>query len=278
MILYLSVWIIAITFHGDIIVSDKTKDNKIKVQIRDHDESSQLSILSEQIGFPHILFTMEFWFLYIIAIIITGVGLSYINNISQIIESSGSTATNDNKSKSVSDSLVTLSAFGNFLGRIAAGYISDKYSPKYPRIFFLFYAGLFMTLSNGYLFIVSYWFYDINRIWTYFIGSLMIGFSFGWMITLNISAVADLWGREYLSGNYALVDSAPIVGSIIFSTLIFSKLYLHESDTENVSGYCYGNGCFKWQFLIGSASGCLAIIVWAILWYKIRRRVVIPSQ
>ena len=271
-VVLMGVYVIAITFHGKAVIRDVSMDNEqTEVLVNDMDTNDDVIDGVKQYGFTHVLLRYEFWLLYIVTIVTQGIGVTYISNVSQIIESSRSTSINDNKSKTISDSLVTLISFGNFLGRIISGYLSDKYNYKYPRIYFIFYSSLFMCLSNLYLFMVSYFYYDVNIYWTYFVGSFMIGLSYGWMIAMNIATIADIFGTKYLSGNYALLDSAAIVGSIIFNNIVFAKLYTNEKNNENnINNYCYGNGCFKWQFFIYFCCGVCGTIIWTILWLSMK--------
>merc|ERR1712154_494763 len=98
-------------------------------------------------------------------------------------------------------------------------------------------------------------------------GAFIIGMSYGWIFSVVLSSVSDLWGTKYLSGNYAIYDSCTAFGQMIFSNGIFVSLYEHQGKiVENDGTKCYGNKCFQYAFLIASVSCLVAVVLTIKLW------------
>ena len=156
---------------------------------------------------------------------------------------------------------------GNFIGRIVVGWASDHYRHKLHRVFWMMLSCIGMCFTHLFIFFIG------TNIILFFIAAICIGFSYGWIFSVVITSCSDLWGTKYLSGNYAAFDSAPAIGQLIFSNLIFAQLYqsqhkaIKDDDTK-----CYGSDCYKWTFLICSASCIIAFLMTMTLWVIVRRK------
>jgi len=104
------------------------------------------------------------------------------------------------------------------------------------------------------------------------IGGLFIGVAFGWLHSLVVVSVSNLWGTKYLSGNFSLFDSTCAVGGVIFSTCIFASIYDQFAEAEKgeityfIGSKCYGSDCYRYTFLICACSSAVALILSFINW------------
>ena len=232
---------------------DNQTEEKIEnplIQNADYDQNNDNKVeeIVEDIGLPAIFKTIDFWLLYLPFIIIAGSGLILIANAAQIIESAESSKNNDDTNDGVTTSLVTIISCGSFLGRIIAGTLSDKYIDKYHRVFWNIFSALGMCFSTFYIFMIGFLF-DGNSDLTVSLllfGAFITGMSYGWIFSVTLASVCDLWGTKYLSGNYGVFDTCGAIGQLIFSNGVFATFYQYQGrNKENDGNKCYGNKCFQ---------------------------------
>ena len=153
------------------------------------------------------------------------------------------------------------------MGRIVVGWASDHYRHKYHRVFWMMLSCIGMFFTHLFIFFIE------TNVTLFFIAAICLGFSYGWIFSVVISSCSDLWGTKYLSGNYAALDSAPAIGQILYSNLIFANLY--ESQHKAINGddtKCYGSGCYKWTFLICAGSCIIAFLMTLTLWIIVKKK------
>eukprot|EP01083_Nonionella_stella_P052824 140002_1 len=231
----------------------------------------------QDVGMPQIFCTIEFWLLYLPFIIICGVGLVFIENVGQIIESASSTATSHVTNETMATSLVSIISVGNFIGRIVVGYLSDYYRYKFDRVFWMMWSCIGMCVCT-----LSIYFMGTSMA-VFCVVALCIGISYGWIFVVTIATCTEFWGTRYLSGNYAALDSAAVFGQLLFSNLVFATLYEKEARHKPIGGdntKCYGDSCYKYTFLICSASCVIALIMSACLWIIVlnKRKRIEPKE
>lgn len=172
--------------------------------------------------------------------------------------------------KTVSTALITITSIGNFSGRLLAGILSDHFVHCVPRVFWTQLSSVLMAITYGVLYCVG------DRVEVFYPGAFMVGLSFGIMFTTVISSVADLFGTKYLSGNYCFLDSSPMSGSLIFSVLIFGRLYDAKGKEQGNGTHCDGKECYATSFLICSgAAVCafwLSFYLWRLVQWKQRQQ------
>ena len=240
------------------LVSDQNNPNPQKIAVAD-------------IGMPEIFKIFDFWLMWIPFIIVTGSGLTFIANVSQIVESAMSDSNHDKTNESIVTSLVTIISIGNFTGRVIVGVIKDKYQYRFHTVFWNIFAAVGMCLSCLYMFGIGYVFdgNSDNTVIALFFGSFIIGFSFGWMYSIILIGVSDLYGTKYLSGNFGIFDMCGAIGQVIFSNGVFAPIYEYQGRNKEDDGTkCYGNECFQYAFGICSICCVIAIIMFYVLWRR----------
>eukprot|EP01112_Ceratiomyxa_fruticulosa_P009731 TRINITY_DN2550_c0_g4_i1.p1 TRINITY_DN2550_c0_g4~~TRINITY_DN2550_c0_g4_i1.p1 ORF type:complete len:477 (+),score=79.72 TRINITY_DN2550_c0_g4_i1:191-1621(+) len=202
-----------------------------------------LSIQEKKVGQgrtlnPFQLFVnIEFLALLYTFLCITGPGLMVINNVGTISQSLGGDPTTENN-------LVIVLSIANFLGRFIFGSLSDLFSKKLSRGFFVMGASLVIASAHLYLtFATQEMLYG---------GVILTGLGYGGSWALIPTIISELFGEEYFGSNFGIVGLAPALGSFIFSTVLASRLYnIHLTAQEIREGVpCMGQQCFQESFMI----------------------------
>lgn len=111
-----------------------------------------------------------------------------MDNTPQIIESALSDAVYDVENETLSTSVIVLTAFGSFTGRVVGGFLVDYFASKCHCSIWLIVPPLIMTLTKTALF------FSGTNMWALRIGGFFVGMSFGWIFSLIVVLVVDLWG------------------------------------------------------------------------------------
>ena len=266
MLLWMTIWIFPLCLHGQPIIRVNTKQRSLPIE--SINEEINIDEKDIDIGLPQLFFYIEFWLLYAIFFIVTGCGLMFLNNVSQIVESASETSNNDNNpNDTMAVGLVTCTSIGNFSGRLLAGIVSDRFRNRLPRVFWTLLSTLFMGLSYIYLYFAG------TTLYLYYPGAFIVGFSFGLIFTTTIASCADLWGTKYLSGNYCMIDSAPMFSSLCFATFIFGTVYDNQAKNEHDGNKCWGQKCYQLSFLICIGACILGFILSFILWRVVQTKI-----
>ncbi|CAM9554235.1 unnamed protein product, partial [Laminaria digitata] len=178
----------------------------------------------------------RFWVLFVSFLCGAGSGLVVINNIASIAASLEMTS---------STLLVTALGISNALGRITAGWVSDRIvSAGLPRS--LLYCGM-LLLTSGVDFLLAAGIKSLL-----YPLSVMAGLCYGSMFALVLALTGDLFGAEHIGTNYGLLDLGPAVGSFVFATGVVNLFYNRGQVTPD----CIGPECFGGTFLC-TAVACL---------------------
>jgi len=180
---------------------------------------------------------VEFLALLYSFLCITGPGLMVINNIGTVSQSLGGDASSENN-------LVIVLSVANFSGRFIFGSLSDFFSQKLSRGFFVMVTSFVMACTHLYLtFATQAMLYG---------GVILTGLGYGGSWALIPTIISELFGEEYFGSNFGVVGLAPALGSFVFSTVLASKLYNnHLTDQQIRDGVpCMGNQCFQETFFI----------------------------
>eukprot|EP00903_Cladosiphon_okamuranus_P007037 g6842.t1 len=156
---------------------------------------------------------VRFWVLFSSFLCSAGSGLVVINNISSLAESLDMVS---------SDLLVSIIGISNALGRLAAGWLSDRIvAAGLPRSM-LFCATLLITCGVDFLLAAGF------RALLYPL-CVAAGLCYGSTFALVLALAADLFGSEHVATNYGLLDLGPAVGSFTFATGVVSVFYRSDS-------------------------------------------------
>lgn len=213
----------------------------------------------EDKGVCGVVRSRDFYALLVTFFVGAGSALMLVNNLTQIVQSlsgKGSLTYMDTKT-----TLVTIFGASNLFGRVILGTVSDRVGGARHRPGFLLLS--LATLGIA-MFILA--FADVS---TLFPVTILVGIAFGGLFSICAATIGDLFGPTYFAGNYAALDLAPALGSVIFATAIAGKVYDANADAE--TGVCFGVDCFRSAF-IASSVACFVVGVpsawW--LWRRVR--------
>lgn len=223
---------------------------------------------------PQALRNADFWLLVAIAVIGMGSGLTAMDNVGQVGLSLG-------YSQSAVNSFVSLVSIWNFLGRLGAGAVSELalHERGLPRPLFITGALSAMALGHAIL--------AIGFPGALYIGSVLIGVSYGAHWSLLPTATSELFGLRHFGTLLNAVTMACPLGSYFFSVRVAGYFYdaeahkqhphIHSaltffqqsSNKETLS--CTGAVCFRSTFLVMAAACTLGCVLSALLLARTRK-------
>ncbi|XP_024521553.1 protein NUCLEAR FUSION DEFECTIVE 4 [Selaginella moellendorffii] len=171
-----------------------------------------------------------------------GSGLTAIDNLGQMGQAQG---------YENAHMFVSMISIWNFLGRVAGGFVSEWIvrAHAYPRPCVLAVAQLVMAV--GLLFYAMAWPFSL------YIGSLLVGLSYGVHWAAVPSAVSELFGLKNFGSFYNFLTIASPLATILFSGVLAGTIYDREAAKQLNAGesganglLCKGAVCFRLTFLI----------------------------
>ncbi|KAJ1401859.1 Nodulin-like [Sesbania bispinosa] len=167
------------------------------------------------------LIKADFWLLFISMVLGSGSGLTVIDNLGQMSQSLGY----DN-----AHIFVSMISIWNFLGRVGGGYISEVVvrDHVYPRPIALAVFQVVMTL--GHVFIGMGW------PGAMYIGTLLVGLGYGAHWAVVPATASELFGLRNFGALYNFITLANPVGTLVFSSLIASRIYDYEAEKQAHGG------------------------------------------
>ena len=162
----------------------------------------------------------DFWLLVAIAGIGLGSGLTAMDNVGQVGVSLG-------YSESTINSFVSLTSIWNFLGRLGAGALSESCLHQFgtPRPKFIIVALVALAIGHTIM--------ALAFPGAVYIGSVMIGLSFGAHWSLIPAATSELFGLKNFGTLLNAVTMASPVGSYILSVRLAGYIYDTEAQKQN---------------------------------------------
>ncbi|EFC44765.1 predicted protein [Naegleria gruberi] len=203
------------------------------------------------------LMTLDFYIMFIVYMIGSGCGLVIINNLGAIVIAYGGYNGQQNL-------MVQLLSIFNCLGRIAFGFLSDKFLlPKYhlTRVTFFNIAVLMM----GVMHFIFAW-APVNSLY-FFI--CVMGFFNGGIFSLAPSFCSERFGAKYFGMNFSIMNLAAACGSYGLATFVTGQLYQINIDAPRTTT-CHGHDCFQLTFFITSSLCGFAFILGLFLQYRTR--------
>ncbi|MED6194399.1 hypothetical protein PIB30_028152 [Stylosanthes scabra] len=172
------------------------------------------------------LIKADFWLLFISMIMGSGSGLTVIDNLGQMSQSLGYANTHI---------FVSLISIWNFLGRVGGGYISELVvrDHVYPRPAALAVFQLIMTV--GHLFIAMGWPGSM------YISTLLIGLGYGAHWAIVPATASELFGLRNFGALYNFITLANPAGTLVFSSLIASRIYDYEAEQQAQGNHHFPN-------------------------------------
>ncbi|KAJ0947718.1 putative MFS transporter superfamily [Helianthus annuus] len=177
---------------------------------------------------------LNFWLYFFVYMFGATVGMVYLNNLGQIVESRGSSKTS---------SLVSLASSFGFFGRIFPCLLDYhisrvKYKVSRPALIALMMvpmtASFFLLLNNNSLCL--------------YISTATIGICTGAITSISVSTTAELFGTKNFGVNHNIVVSNIPIGSLLFGNMA-ALLYRKEA-LANDNEKCMGIKCYQTSFII----------------------------
>ncbi|KAH8487063.1 hypothetical protein Peur_069570 [Populus x canadensis] len=202
------------------------------------------------------LCSVNFWLLFIAMFCGLGSGLAMINNISQIGESLGYTATERN-------SLVSLLSIWNFLGRFGAGFVSDIFLHRGGWARPLFVAVTLAIMTIGHTIVAAGFSKNL------YLGSVLVGVAYGSQWSLMPTITSEIFGVGHMGTIFNTIAIASPVGSYTFSVRVIGFIYDKVGSGENNT--CFGSRCFMLSFMIMASVAFFGVLVALLLFFRTRR-------
>ena len=209
--------------------------------VHENRKSSVIEADLPQYSLGEVVFMWRFWAMYLIFLTMTGVGLMVIYNINAIASSVG---------KNPSTFFVTLVALANGMGRVLAGFISDRASQFVSKLELFSIVILCMAITQA--------LHSIGSPTLLYPCLLSVGFLFGCTVSLMAINIADIFGGLHIATIFGLIDSAAISGTVIFAAGIVYLFYKESGDGDDdyALNECFNTNCFRVPFII-NATCCL---------------------
>ncbi|KAL4958784.1 putative MFS transporter [Aspergillus stella-maris] len=216
--------------------------------------------------------TIEFWQLFLIMALLSGIGLMTINNIGNSAKALWEYYDDSASPKFIQQRQVmhvSILSFGNFAGRLSSGIGSDILVKKFnmSRFWCLLISAAVFTLTQlaG---------ASIANPHQLAIVSAFTGIAYGFLFGVFPSLTAHTFGINGLSQNFGMMTCAPVLSGNVFN-LLYGTIYDHHSIVdENGDRDCAdGLSCYKTAYYMTFFSGVGGIIVclWSI-WRDARQR------
>jgi len=199
----------------------------------------------------------EFWLIFISTCVVSGSGLSVINNVSQISE-----ALNDGrKNEAVTAVFVTIIAMGSATGRLGVGWLGSQLRRRSKWQLAFCACSMLMTCSC------------LGLTWgsreeSLYATCLGVGISFGMLWATVVPLVLDLYGSGHLAGIYSAINFAPMLGSLCLATYVVGTFYDIERHRQDDTDVCKGMDCFQTGFIILSGLNIFSVICACLLWFR----------
>ncbi|CAD5171965.1 unnamed protein product [Musa acuminata subsp. malaccensis] len=203
----------------------------------------------------------DFWLLFAAFFIGAGSGVTVLNNLAQI----GAAAGIDDPTI-----LLCLFSFGNFLGRLGGGAVSEYFvrTRMLPR-------PIWMTCTQM-IMIIAYLLYALGLSSTLNASTAMLGICYGVQTSIMVPTVSELFGLKHFGTFFNFMLLGNPLGAFLFSGLLAGYLYdkeaaeqqlgfLHHSNTS-----CFGPSCFRLTFFILAGVCSLGTLLTIILTVRIR--------
>ncbi|KAK2386627.1 protein NUCLEAR FUSION DEFECTIVE [Trifolium repens] len=231
-----------------------TYEERIENEVKEGGDSCELQEVGvmEEIGVKLMLRRINFWLYFFVYFFGATIGLVFLNNLGQIAESRGCSATS---------SLVSLSSSFGFFGRLIPSLMDYFYRGKYTISRPTFMVSV-MTPTAGAFFLL------LNKTdLSLYISTAVIGVSTGAITSTAISTTTELFGTKNFSVNHNVVVANIPMGSLLFG---YSAAFIYHKE-GNEHGKCMGMECYSNTFIIWGSFCCLGTLLALILHFRTRK-------
>lgn len=196
------------------------------------------------------LLDKRFLLLFVVTGLLAAFGQMYIYSVGYIIKA----LTRDDKTDIFAQQQlqVGLISITNFLGRIAAGILSDALRSRKLYLLYLPSVGFFVTHCVV---------FDVEDFTTLSLISLATGFMYGFTFCLMPIIVGEMFGMADFSLNWGVMSMAPILPSY-YLTALFGQIYDSRSIVTEQGLVCpFHKWCYNAIFKITLPLGVVVVVV-----------------
>ncbi|KAF8812688.1 MFS general substrate transporter [Phlegmacium glaucopus] len=211
----------------------------------------------------------DFWLLFTIFAILSGTGLTYINNvgtISQILYAHENSEYDEVKASGWQAGHVSLISLMSFSGRMSIGFISDFVRNTYdlPRSYLLVLIASLFFVSQLMLANVT----DISHLW---IPSSLLGLAHGTLYSIYPTVCLEWFGMPHFSENWGYLGLSLLAGGNLFSLAFGRNLDAHDISPKHSNPPTHGPVCVQGldcyvqaiYLTIGATFLSILLCVWA---------------
>ncbi|CAK0787583.1 hypothetical protein CVIRNUC_010805 [Coccomyxa viridis] len=202
--------------------------------------------------------SLNFWLLFFVFGVGTGIGLMFVNNLGQLVKSLGGLPDGQ-------DVLVSLFSIFSAAGRLACGFLPETFLHRYsvPRTAFLvavagLTAGVCLVSAAS----------SLALLW---VAAPLAGFAFGCHWSLMPPLASELFGMRSFASLYCLLQFATTFGTYAFATRLAGGVYQqHGRWHGDEESECVGSDCYRLTFIVGACTEALAMLLAVVLYYRTR--------
>ena len=199
------------------------------------------------------LTSLDFYLLWLGHFCGTANGLFFINNVAQIEQALGGT-------KASAALYVSIIGAFNAFGRMAAGWLSDRFA-KVPRPAFFVVSLVVMALGQASMAVLP------STGWL-FVAAAIVGFTYGTFWALIPPMCIELFGAKNVGLNYQMLGLAPAAGSVLASVVLAGSVY--QAHTIPGTTLCCGPACFGLTHWVMSGAALLGSLAAVGLYFRTR--------
>jgi len=191
-----------------------------------------------------------FWQLFATLLVGFGAGIMLSNNAGQIVKAAGG-------GDADTSAIVSLYSLCNGFGRLAMGRLADHLHKRGGVARTILAAAAAMTTAATFMLLSA----GADDLLVMYAAFPIAGMSYGAFWTLSPTLVGDMFGQEILPRAYTLMNSAAMLGSLGFSSVLAPMVYeAHEGDDDDdgSDNECIGAACFRTTFLTVAAAALVA--------------------
>nr|XP_043610957.1 protein NUCLEAR FUSION DEFECTIVE 4 [Erigeron canadensis] len=202
----------------------------------------------QEMGYKVMLKRLNFWLYFFVYMFGATVGMVYLNNLGQIVESRGSSKTS---------SLVSLASSFGFFGRIfpcLLDYYISRTKGKVSRPALI--ALMMVPMTSAFFLLLN------NSNMCLYISTATIGICTGAITSMSVSTTAELFGAKNFGVNHNILVTNIPIGSFFFGNL---AALLYRKQGLNDDGICMGTTCYQTSFIIWGSLCFLGTVLAIIL-------------
>ncbi|XP_057431242.1 protein NUCLEAR FUSION DEFECTIVE 4-like [Lotus japonicus] len=235
-------------------MEEGTNEERAEDEVKDGEHSREVSELSvmEEIGVKLMLRKVNFWLYFFIYLFGATIGFVFLNNLGQIAESRGCSATS---------SLVSLSSSFGFFGRLIPSLMDYFYRGKRTISRPASVVAVMIPITIAFFLLLNKT--DIAL----YTSTAVIGVCTGAITSIAVSTTTELFGTKHFSVNHNVVVANIPIGSFLFG---YSAAILYNKE-GNEHGKCMGMECYSNTFLIWGSFCFLGTVLALILHARTRQ-------